>query len=95
MSGNGVQHIKIATGSPQANGQVERVNRTLTPMLAKLSDDSAGKYWYKIITDVEYALNNSVSKATGETPSRLLFGVKQREKSVDNLREYMYDGNKR
>lgn len=32
-----VRHIKIATGSPQANGQAERINRTLTPMLAKLA----------------------------------------------------------
>lgn len=71
--------------------RVERVNRTLTPMLAKLSDNSVGKYWYKIISDVEYALNNTVSKATGETPSRLLFGVPQRAKSTDNLRNYLRD----
>jgi len=29
------EHIKIATGSPQANGQVQRINRSLGPMLAK------------------------------------------------------------
>lgn len=28
-----IQHILVATGSPQANGQDERVHRTLTPML--------------------------------------------------------------
>lgn len=58
MNSNGIQHFKITTGSPQANGQVERVNRTLTPMLTKLSNDSAGKYWYKFIENIEYALNN-------------------------------------
>ncbi|XP_026669018.1 uncharacterized protein LOC113464282 [Ceratina calcarata] len=58
-------------------------------MIAKLTDDTAEKYWYKIISDVEYALNNSVNKATGETPSRLLFGVRQRKKSTDALREYL------
>lgn len=88
----GIKHVKIATGSPQANGQVERVNRTLTPLLAKLSDDSSGKYWYKIIADAEYALNNSVNRVTGETPSRLLFGVRQRDKVIDNLSKYVQDG---
>jgi len=33
-----IKHIEIATGSPQANGQVERVNRILGPMIAKLTD---------------------------------------------------------
>ncbi|KOC58990.1 Pro-Pol polyprotein [Habropoda laboriosa] len=31
-----VQHIMITTGIPRANGQVERVNRTLIPLLMKL-----------------------------------------------------------
>ncbi|KYN01995.1 hypothetical protein ALC62_07212 [Cyphomyrmex costatus] len=60
-------------------------------MLAKLSDDSSGKYWYKIIANVEYALNNTVNRVTGETPSRLLFGVKQRDKLTDNLSECVQD----
>ncbi|KAL6419642.1 hypothetical protein ACFW04_011305 [Cataglyphis niger] len=33
-----IQYLLIATGSPQANGQVERIHRTLTPMLSKLVD---------------------------------------------------------
>lgn len=33
-----IKHILIATGSPQSNGQVERVNRVLIPMLSKLVD---------------------------------------------------------
>lgn len=32
LDDNNVKHIKIATGSPKANGQVERVNRILTPI---------------------------------------------------------------
>ena len=30
-----IQHIKIATLSPQSNGQAERINRIIVPMLAK------------------------------------------------------------
>lgn len=46
-------------------------------MLAKLSDNKNGKYWYKILGEAEYVLNNTVHKTT-ETPSKLLFGVNQR-----------------
>ena len=34
---NGIQHILIATATPHANGQIEIINRSLTPMLAKIS----------------------------------------------------------
>jgi len=31
-----IKHMKIAIGSRQANGQVERINRSLGPMITKL-----------------------------------------------------------
>ncbi|XP_050072609.1 uncharacterized protein LOC126560694 [Anopheles maculipalpis] len=34
----GINHVLTATASPQANGQVERVNRVLRPMLSKETD---------------------------------------------------------
>ncbi|RLU19946.1 hypothetical protein DMN91_008505 [Ooceraea biroi] len=37
-----IKHVKIATGSPQANGQAKRLNRTILPMLSKLSDKTSG-----------------------------------------------------
>jgi len=33
-----IGHIKVATCVPQANGQVERVNRVLTPTLGKFTN---------------------------------------------------------
>lgn len=84
-----IQHILIATGSPKANGQVERVNRVLGPMLGKLVDNSSAKYWYKVLGDVEFALNNSVNKSTGETPWRLLRGFNQRGKIPDAIKDYL------
>lgn len=86
---NNIQHIKIATGSPKANGQVERVNRVLGPMLAKLSDNPSGKFWYKVVGDVEFALNNTLHKSSFETPSKLLFGINQRGTLIDVLGEYL------
>lgn len=84
-----VQHVLIATGSPQSNGQVERVNRVLTPMLGKLVNNDENKKWYQLLPEVEYALNNSVSKSTGETPSRLLFGINQRGCVDDRIKDYL------
>lgn len=83
---NGITHIRIATASPQANGQVERFNRTIVPMIAKLADERNVR-WYETLDDVEYACNNTINKSTGETPSILLYGVSQRGKIVDSIRD--------
>lgn len=85
---NCIQHIKIATGSPQSNGQVERINRSLTPMLAKESELDPGD-WTKHLSKVEFALNNYENKSTGFTPSTLLFGIRQRGDIHDNICEYL------
>lgn len=89
VNGNDVKHILIATGSPQANGQVERINRILTPMLAKLVDNENGKYWYKVLRNVEYSLNNTLNKSIGTTPSEALFGISQRGKVRDEIATYL------
>lgn len=86
-----IQHVKVATGSPQANGQVERFNRTIALMLGKLSEMDIGKNWTKTITEIEFALNNSVHKTTKEIPSVLLFGISQRGKVHDPISEFMND----
>ena len=83
-----VDHID-ATGSPQANGQVEIVNKTLGPILGKLSDHESGKEWPKVVADVEFAINNTVHASTGEKPSKLLFGLCQRGTFNDYVREFM------
>ncbi|GFW47377.1 retrovirus-related Pol polyprotein from transposon 17.6 [Trichonephila clavipes] len=41
-----IQHLQIATGVPRGNGQVERIHRTLIPVLTMLSLDDSTK-WYK------------------------------------------------
>lgn len=83
-----IQHIKVATSSPQSNGQVERVNRCLTPMLSKESELDPGD-WIKYLKKVEFALNNTENKSTGISPSMLLFGVAQKGFINDNIKEYL------
>lgn len=78
-----VEHI-LMVGTPRANGQIERLNRVLTPMLAKMSD-SLNK-WDQIIDLVEFAMNNTVCRSIGNTPSQLLFGIDQLGRINDTLR---------
>lgn len=68
---------------------VERVNRVLIPMLDKIIDSSTSSHWYKMLEEIEYALNNTVHKTTKEIPSKLLFGIVQRGKITDQLREFI------
>ena len=84
-----ITHVKTAVASPQTNGQVERVNRVIKPMLAKLSEPIAHSDWSQKLLEVEYALNNSVHSTTKHTPSELLFGVQQKGPVVDDLTEYL------
>lgn len=70
----------IAVRIPRANGQIERVNRVLTPMPAKLSESPSK--WEEIL-DVEYANNNTVCCSTGETLATFLFGIGQLGKNID------------
>jgi transposase InsO family protein len=71
-----IQHVLIATSYPQANGQVERYNRTIVPLLAKLVEESQVE-WDKVLNEAEYLLNNSYNRSIKNIPSRLLFGVIQ------------------
>jgi len=44
-----IQHVPISMGIPRGNGQVERNNRTLIPLLTKLSSPKPDE-WFKFLT---------------------------------------------
>ena len=77
----------IATGSPQANGQVERVNRSIGPIV----DPQNEIFCDNVLEHVEYCLNNTVHRSIGEHPSVMLFGVAQMGKLIDSFRECLLD----
>lgn len=77
----------IATDAPWANGQVERVNRINTPILSKLIPSL--EEWDKVLHKVEFAINNSMNRSTGESPAMLLFGVQQKGEVGDNVRLFL------
>lgn len=84
METKGITHLKVASASPQSNGQVERLNRDLVPMLAKLIDFDKNIFWDHVLEKVEFVLNNTTNRSIGELPSIALFGVPQKQ-NVDDL----------
>jgi hypothetical protein len=60
---------------PQSNGAVERANRPIFLGIKKcLYDQKKGK-WIDELPKVIWSHNTTVSRATGVTPFRLLFGT--------------------
>lgn len=81
--------MKVAVASPQANGQVERVNRTVKAMMGKLTEPINHADWTQKLNQIEYALNNTKHSTTGYSPCELLFGINQRGLLPDELTEYL------
>jgi len=82
----GIEHVLITTGVPRANGQAERINRTLIPLLTKLAAPKPDE-WFKHLDVAQQYLNSTVSRSTGFSPSKLLFGVQMRLKDDLRIRE--------
>jgi len=60
-------------------------------MLAKISEQN--DEWDKVIYKVEFAINNTIHRSTGHTPSRLLFGINQVGDVNDELRHVLEEIN--
>lgn len=73
-SDNNIELHLIATGSSRANGQVERVMRTLKSLLTIVECNSDG-VWQDQLGDIQLALNSTRCRVTGFTPLELMFGI--------------------
>lgn len=85
-----IQHLLITTGIPRRNGQVERVHRTVIPLLAKLAAPNPGN-WYKYVDTVQKIINNTVCRSTKQTPFKLMTGVYMRVKEDPEIRQLIED----
>lgn len=81
---NEIIHIKTTTGVPRGNGQVERANGILIPILAKLSTENP-MHWYKHVAKVQQFMNSTKSRSTNRSPFELLFGVPMRNREDQRL----------
>lgn len=67
-----IAHTLNSTRHPQANGQMERANRTILPLLS-MSTDNQRRCDTKV-KDVERMLNTAINKTTTKTPYGALHG---------------------
>ncbi|GFV94356.1 transposon Ty3-I Gag-Pol polyprotein [Trichonephila clavipes] len=71
---------KPVLGLPRANGQVERINRTIIPVLSKMSEDDPTK-WFKHVPSLQEVLNSTFQRSINTTPFELLFGTQINNKT--------------
>ena len=69
---------------PQTDGQTERANRVVADTLRNYCDQ-AQTYWDEHLPIVEFAINNSTSSATEQTPFYLNYGFHPRTPAVRML----------
>lgn len=75
-SGLGIKRVLCATATPRANGQVERMNRTILAAIMSSTDEETR--WDEAVHRVKWGINNSVSSATNTTPYETFFGYRPR-----------------
>ncbi|GFU62960.1 transposon Tf2-9 polyprotein [Trichonephila clavipes] len=80
----------ITTGVHRGNGQVERIHRTLIPVLTKLSIDDPTK-WYKFVDRLQRILNSTSNRSTKWSPFELLTGVSMRNREDLYLRNLLME----
>lgn len=69
----GITQLPTSGGHPQADGMVERLNRTLKQMLTKVVS-RGGKDWDEMLGPVLLAYRTAPHSSTGKSPFTLLYG---------------------
>ena len=65
---------------PQSDGMIERIFKTIKPLIAIELQDSKNKYWTDTLCKIEIAMRNTITKSSNSTPSFKLFGKELRHK---------------
>ncbi|VFQ94347.1 unnamed protein product [Cuscuta campestris] len=89
----GIQHTKVSVAYPQANGQVENVNRTIIDGIKK-KVLSEGSKWVDELPRILWTYRTTPRRATGDTPFGLAYGFEARapgEVVIPTRREMEYD----
>jgi len=75
----GIQHLPITTGVPRGNGQVERIQKIVIPILSKMCK----KYllnWYRHVDRAQQITNNTPPRTTKYSPFQVLTGLNMRKR---------------
>ena len=82
----GTKHTTTSAYHPQANAQVERLNRTILEYLrGQIPDDS--KDWERLLPVFEFHYNSSFHSSIGMTPFEVLFGPRGKQKQFQSAEE--------
>ncbi|XP_033228956.1 uncharacterized protein LOC117180569 [Belonocnema kinseyi] len=81
----GIKHVLNAVTTPRANGQCERMNRTVLSSLAATCAGGAEDSWDENVKKVQSVINCSINRTTRMSPTQLLFGYKPRSLADANL----------
>lgn len=73
----GILHIKITTGIPRGNGQVERIQKNIVSILTKMCIENPA-LWYRHVSRVQRALNSTFHRSIKMSPFELLTGTKMK-----------------
>jgi hypothetical protein len=71
----GLRHENSTPYYPQANGQVEAINKVLITMLRRMIGIHKTN-WHTMLFSTLWAYRTSVKSATGFTPFQLVYGIK-------------------
>jgi len=63
-------------------------------MIVKLTDPDKGLYWDTVLETVEHPLNNTIQRLISQHPSQVLFGVSQKWKVINSLKDKLEELNK-
>lgn len=89
MESTNVKHILNAVATPRANGQIERYNRTILDALSTKCHGRGDNTWDEYVGDIQLGMNTTMNKATGKSPSELLFGFKVLNSSENIINEVL------
>ena len=71
----GIQKTRTTPYNPKSDGLVERFNRTLLDIMAKLlTPQKSHRNWDQVLPFALMAYRSAVQESTGETPNMLMLG---------------------
>lgn len=73
-----MEQVLNAVATPRANGQCERMNRTVFSSLAATCADMTEELWDESVKKVQSAINCTINPTAPRSPTQLLFGYKRR-----------------
>nr|CAI5822065.1 unnamed protein product [Callosobruchus analis] len=86
-----IDHVLTTPSTARANGQVERLNRYITPSLASLCKKEDHSDWDQQVNTVQWGINNTHHQATKTTPFRLLFNYEPRDIHGDCIQKILLE----